>query len=321
MRLVRKYLRRIRKNNALRILFFLALILFTIEACLRLWGYIAVKAITPHTNSPDLAEADYLIACFGDSYTFGVGASSSAFSYPSQLERILNIRYPNLKIRVTNEGIPGHNSSELIHRMASRLSVYPRPPDLIIVVTFSNNTWNLHQCTALREGYASLPASTIKSLIERLERAKIGKLGVLLTMRGKNFAPYLAKEEKETYELLLEKTRALLDPSESDDRLFLREWIQYDTLQIKKIAESFSSHVLFGSYHLHSVTNLIRESAERNLIQFCESPQYGLLWFSLGWVSKDGWHPNDRGYYVFAEHICKCIELRAILPCRPREFR
>ncbi|MDP8230923.1 MAG: SGNH/GDSL hydrolase family protein [Candidatus Gorgyraea atricola] len=49
------------------------------------------------------------IACAGDSHTFGVGTSMQ-YSYPKQLEKLLNDNNPSQKFSVINLGIPGSSA-------------------------------------------------------------------------------------------------------------------------------------------------------------------------------------------------------------------
>lgn len=81
----------------------------------------------------------FRIYCFGDSFTFGDGASPKD-SYPRQLERILDAR-SGMDYEVYNLGVPGANSSQVlkyVHKILSRF----RSPDLIIIRVGVNDSWN-----------------------------------------------------------------------------------------------------------------------------------------------------------------------------------
>src|SRR4051812_37239704 len=53
-----------------------------------------------------------VVLCLGDSFTYGLGASDPAKSYPRQLETLLHQR--GLEWRVVNGGWPGRNSRDLL---------------------------------------------------------------------------------------------------------------------------------------------------------------------------------------------------------------
>ncbi len=81
----------------------------------------------------------FRIYCFGDSFTFGDGASPKD-SYPRQLERVLNAR-SGMDYEVYNLGIPGGNSSQVSKYFHKILLKY-KNPDLIIIRVGVNDCWN-----------------------------------------------------------------------------------------------------------------------------------------------------------------------------------
>lgn len=80
---------------------------------------------------------DIKILCLGDSYTFGVGAAKG-FSYPEQLEKMLNEGSANSKFIVINGGIPGYNSSQLSNHFEEFVQRYN--PDFVVVMIGVNNS-------------------------------------------------------------------------------------------------------------------------------------------------------------------------------------
>jgi len=87
---------------------------------------------------------DRVVLCVGDSFTFGSGASSSALSYPRQLEQLLRAAAKRDGSRstwhVVNRGWPGRNSSELLRRIPSYLS--RDRPDYVVAMIGGNNRWS-----------------------------------------------------------------------------------------------------------------------------------------------------------------------------------
>src|SRR5262245_6819923 len=82
-----------------------------VEALLQL-GALAVAALAP---SRIAAPADgCAVLCVGDSYTYGLGASSPEFAYPAALESILSRAPIDAGSRVVNAGWPGRNSRDVV---------------------------------------------------------------------------------------------------------------------------------------------------------------------------------------------------------------
>ena len=60
-----------------------------------------------------VTEGQPVVMCVGDSYTYGMGASSPAGAYPAQLQHLLRER-TGLDWRVINKGWPGRNSRRVL---------------------------------------------------------------------------------------------------------------------------------------------------------------------------------------------------------------
>ncbi len=98
-----------------------------------------------HKFSP--LPADAVIVAFGDSLTFGTGATTGQ-SYPSQLEKLLSRR-------VVNAGIPGEDTEKGLQRLPLLLDEY-RPSLLILC----------HGANDLKQGLGELQASeNIRAMI------------------------------------------------------------------------------------------------------------------------------------------------------------
>ena len=99
-------------------------------------------------NAEKLAGTDAMrIVCLGESTT----AMGGDDSWPSQLERILNSRFPERKVVVINAGIPGATSVLLVEKARKLSSVYR--PDLIIAMMGENDPEKSEQ-TMLGSGLA-----------------------------------------------------------------------------------------------------------------------------------------------------------------------
>lgn len=132
---------------ALRQRFFLILIGLIIiplivECSLRLAGRIYYSQRAVKESKEQKEERAIKILCLGDSFTFGSGAKQG-YSYPEQLERLLNKNNPDSKFRVYNYGgcVPGANSSYVLKVLDKTIADYQ--PQIIIVLIGMHNKWNL----------------------------------------------------------------------------------------------------------------------------------------------------------------------------------
>ena len=101
-----------------------------------LWAF---GALCHKKQEAPLRRQTPVIACFGDSYTYGLGASSKNKSYPAQLNSIL--RDHASKYTVINHGVPGSNSAQLLEILPTVLK--DTQPSAVIVLIGANNLWSL----------------------------------------------------------------------------------------------------------------------------------------------------------------------------------
>lgn len=94
----------------------------------------------PHVAARIAAGGTLTIVALGSSSTSGTGASRPEYTYPSRLAAALEARYPGLKVRMVNRGVPGDEAPG----MAARISrdVLPEKPDLVIWQVGTNGVLN-----------------------------------------------------------------------------------------------------------------------------------------------------------------------------------
>jgi lysophospholipase L1-like esterase len=80
------------------------------------------------------------VLCLGDSNTYGLWVERSQ-AYPQQLEREWNERTDSPKLEVLNLGVPGTNSSRLVHALPELLETFA--PDILIIMVGANDFWTL----------------------------------------------------------------------------------------------------------------------------------------------------------------------------------
>lgn len=110
-----------------------------LETGLNLSGYLYSTFCLPKYNFKQSDHNVYRILCFGDSFTYGLGAGFEN-SYPVQLEEILNRKAGSKKFKVFNLGVPGYNSSEVTIKLIK--AIKDIKPDVAIVLIGENDLWN-----------------------------------------------------------------------------------------------------------------------------------------------------------------------------------
>jgi acyl-CoA thioesterase-1 len=99
------------------------------------------------------------IVAMGSSSTYGVGASSSAASYPARLEALLKERFPNANLKVLNRGVNGEDAAEMLARFDR--DVIAAKPDLVL--------WQVGTNAVLHNQVIDAQAGLIRLGIERLK--------------------------------------------------------------------------------------------------------------------------------------------------------
>lgn len=128
----------------------LALLLTTailLEAVLQIWSLGTWLFTSRHERSVQAGQQ--VVMCVGDSYTHGMGSSSTATaSYPAQLERILRDNAGD-QWRVINKGYPGRNSRRILELIDGFLETHE--PRAVCVLIGANDTWSLPEELVLDE--------------------------------------------------------------------------------------------------------------------------------------------------------------------------
>lgn len=190
------------KEKIFLFLFGLILSLFILEFGLRTIGYILLQVQSYKNKVSDTST--YRILCLGDSFTYGVGAPIDK-DYPSQLENILNKKYPEKSFKIINKGIPGgYSSPELPNSIVNAIKEYS--PDMIILLLRQHEyEWaNTSEYTSLSSKYFS-----INKIRFYLFKMRIYKLAKWL------WTNFVSKKTK-TDELKPQKTNITLIPHRTD---------------------------------------------------------------------------------------------------------
>ncbi len=92
--------------------------------------------------SPEVTQGGktaYTIVFLGDSFTYGVGASSSQ-TMPRQASSIITTYFPHKEIQVLNKGVSAHNTAQILHELPRTIDTLR--PDVIVLLAGGANYWN-----------------------------------------------------------------------------------------------------------------------------------------------------------------------------------
>jgi acyl-CoA thioesterase-1 len=134
---------------------------------------LTIEAALERTASRISSGMPLTIVAMGSSSTVGVGASSPARSYPSQLEQELHERFPGVEIRVINHGVSGQDVPEEFNRLGR--DVIAEHPDLVIWQVGTNAVLRRDDLIAdeemIGQGVASLKERRIDVVLMDLQYA------------------------------------------------------------------------------------------------------------------------------------------------------
>lgn len=129
-----------------------------------------------------------IIICFGDSLTFGTGASKG-MDYPSQLAKIIGRQ-------VINKGLPGDTTASALLRLKS--DVLSKRPDIVLITLGGND---------LKNGVSrEIAFGNLKQIVQTIQ-----KQGARVIIGGLSF-PGMDRGFGKGYEDLAQQTGALLIP-------------------------------------------------------------------------------------------------------------
>src|SRR3954466_7855887 len=129
---------------------------------------IATPAPLPQVAAALRSERRVRVMAIGSSSTVGVGASSPAKAYPTQLEAILEKTFKTLDVIVTNRGVSGELATATAERLKGDIPL--DQPDLVL--------WQVGTNDAL----AKVPAEEVKATVQRALSRQGGRLW---TVRGR----------------------------------------------------------------------------------------------------------------------------------------
>lgn len=290
------------KHKILLVIFGLFIAILLGEAFFKIWGSVVYEV----KNKANAANSNvYRILCIGDSNTYGLGSSDiNKFSYPAQLQRILNEKIHDKKFEVLNLGVPGINSSQVLNRFRKNIKQYK--PNMVIVMVGINDPWNLEESNILKF-YSTKNVNIFNNLRMRLglilNKSQLYQFFKLVFLSGEfnelNIPEYDEKTRNNGF---------IYSSQQSGKSIALVNAIISNITEIAQIAEDNHVNIMFMKYHnigwgrpelvIHHTYTRLGIPIVDNAIVFRKARA-----FELNVLGKDKWHPNDLGYKLIAKNI------------------
>ena len=313
----------------------LAFLSFFVLLELLLWGvagvtyYVQVERFNPEVA--DRGDGRYRIVTFGDSVTAGQG-TAPLYSYPRQLESLLNETNPGDRFEVINNGVYALNSSRLADLLPGWMEEFQ--PDLIVVMTGCNNAWNYRNSHL--EELGLLEESERPRVLQLLDRTRTYRfLRVALKRRSSGFG--IAEEQRHEPVLrdsmkisesvspavdgtarTLERQRQIFEDAEALDTL-----LEWDLASISQTARSRGAQVVMMTYpfqppyqdHRGVTRRFAQEHSQISVDNYAVFQRMKQLRRDLDLFSADRGHPNATGYWscaeLFADQLLGAVHAKA----------
>ena len=191
------------------------------------------------------------IVALGSSSTYGVGASTSAASYPSRLAEELVRRFPGHKFTVLNRGVSGEDVSNMLARLDT--AVIRERPDLVL--------WQVGTNSVLENKAVQPHASLLREGLARLRAT--GADVVLIDLQ---YAPkVIAKRNADDMVSLIATTAKTAHVCHFRRFDLMRYWHETEHLPFKTFVSSDGLHMNDWSYAClaKALGQAIAEAAER----------------------------------------------------------
>lgn len=254
-----------------------------------------------HPYPPERTDGTFRIQVFGDSFTFGSGASNDQ-SYPAIMEQTLNRQRDGYE--VLNFGVGGHDFGEIANHMSSNVPKYD--PDLVIV-TF--HAGDIISTDIIIEGRAV----ENKPLLVRIQYKLMSSsyfAQLLITYGHEGFRSVLGKQlSGET----IQETKEI----ESDGprwKIFRTEILRLKSDLLDQctglVVVLFPSMIDFErtqAIELHALLSSWLLSNDISFIDLLPAYQNSGRKASKLWATLLDHHPNEEGYAIAGEAVAEFV--------------
>lgn len=279
----------------LKYIFLFCLILLIVELSLTAASQLGRRSYLRTSKEIDIDSSAKRILCLGDSLTYGLGADNE-YSYPVQLEKLLNLNNPERKFKVFYRGINGLSSSIIANNLSDYIKRYK--PDILIILAGCNDHWAFHQSNLSK----ILKGDRIN---DRLLRTKI----FLYKFRTFRLMQLVFNEiVGKIWDAGKKDELGTMKFSNITDENLHQELIEYNYKKIIQVVKSFSPKIklFFQAYPTgpERINKFIKAVALNYKIPILEQDiNFSKLGGIEPFVACDRWHLNARGYNLMAKNI------------------
>lgn len=261
-------------------------------------------------GDPAAVPGGKVIVCVGDSHTYGLGPGYHPYvdSYPAQLQVLLNQGRARGPFQVEQRGSPGRNAQQTREVLRERLT--GARPDLVLILTGYNNSWNPAAAGDAADG----------SVRSRLILPRLWRLFVL------NRGPRQAERNEIVYENgefvevtpSGERQRIAPDPGSRQGLLYgaeLATAVKEELLAMVRMCAERGIPVILQTYAtarndtFTAVNAGARQAAQWAQVPLIDHVQYFADHPEIrptAAFQPDG-HPTRYGYHAMAEHIAETL--------------
>lgn len=256
-----------------------------------------------------VSDANYRIVCIGESTIAGDGASDfkkqhliSKFNFPTQLQKIINEKHPDRKVKVINLGISGVNSNQILKNINYYLNLFS--PDLVILLAGNNRDMpeSKYELTILGSIFGN--STNLKSVL--LFRSLTQEIKYNWLRKSKDFYALfknLYGRKNLVYKTKSEDTIRSIFHQEANNK---DETMLYIDKIVKKIKKK-KVPLLMCNYYLSDINPLLDYFAEVNKIPYCNNRKIFEMYMKdkreSELLSDDNWHLSDKGYLEMAKNV------------------
>ena len=300
-----------RRSLRKRILFSiiaLALFLVLIEGGLRVVR-VAVKPPARVMNAELNRCSAVVIATFGDSMTYGLGANPATEAYPMRLPTYFERQF-EIPAKVINLGVSGSNTSEGLLILNTYLEKADELPDYALILYGVNNRWNLHAATfwdfdeeAKSRHYSEYLASKLQ-VNKMLKVSQANKAAFAESMRKIDTKEFRGALAEHGWDMFFDTFE---DP-------LLSRWIEYDLGQFKQRLEAKGVQPVLLTYHFErfeGLNDVITAAAKKLGLPLIDLELPVTLYISKGLLHDDNFHLNAMGYDLMSRRVAN--KLREVL--------
>ncbi len=283
-----------------------------IELVLRISGKIYIKQyFLENANWIDKDNSN-IILTLGESSTVGIWDERKD-TYPSQVQNLLEEKYPNKNIEVVMPIHVGQNTGQVANRIDQHIKLYK--PKIIIAMMGYNNEWSLAESRISKfiEGKNRLKIKTLITL-DKLRTFRVIRYAYLKILNFKGEQDHIDALKGNQYllggpELVrFPPERGVYSFAKDHKEEFVELW-HHDMKEIVQTAKQNNVTIMLMTYHINPSYLSAKEFEEfakkenimlvRNDIIFEPFIQSGEI---NNYVSDiDKWHPNKEGYALIAK--------------------